>query len=187
MSKERINRPSANSLGKHLKNLREKRNETLAEVSGAVEIETESLINIEQGNKLPDEDILLLLISHFNLKKEEAINLWQLAGYDKPSDKINLSKEQAHTPSIVIMPFENRVLYTDLVNISINNYGLVMNFLQTGSSKHNPPVSVAKVGMSREHAKSVLSVLKKVLLAEQRMLDQSTSQIPKSKKKKDQD
>jgi hypothetical protein len=47
-------------LGSHLKYLREQLQESLMEVSGAVEIETETLYRIEQGVERPTEDILLL-------------------------------------------------------------------------------------------------------------------------------
>src|ERR1700722_8667148 len=144
MSKEPSNKYHSPTLGRKLKNLREKRHESLAEASGAVEIETESLLNIEQDNEIPSEDILALLISHFNLKKEEARDLWDLAGYDRPSQDFIEQAEATNISPIVIMPFDNRVIYTDLVNISINNYGVVMNFLQTGSNRHNPPTTVAR-------------------------------------------
>jgi hypothetical protein len=44
----------------------------------------------------------------------------------------------------------------------VNNYGVVMNFMQ-GGSPNSSPSSVARVGMSREHAKSVLKILQTTL------------------------
>jgi hypothetical protein len=44
----------------------------------------------------------------------------------------------------------------------VNNYGVVINFMQAGGSD-NQPVAVARVGMSREHAESVVQVLQQTL------------------------
>jgi hypothetical protein len=173
-------------LGLQLKSLREKRKESLVEVSGAVEIDTDALLSIEQGDKLPTEDILLLLISHFDLHKDDALNLWKLAGYDQAENHGSEHMDTVNQSAIVVLPIDARILYTDLVNISTNNYGLTMNFLQTSGSKNGQPLSVARVGMSREHAESVLNVLKKVLdtqTTKTKLLDQSTNKKQKENKK----
>ena len=60
------------SLGNHLKYVREQARQSLAEVSGAVEIDEAYLQRIEAGVERPAEDILLLLISHFGVKDREA-------------------------------------------------------------------------------------------------------------------
>jgi hypothetical protein len=57
---------------------------------------------------------------------------------------------------------ESRILFTDVVDITVNNYGVVMNFMQ-GATPQSKPSTVARVGMSREHAKSVLEILKVTL------------------------
>jgi len=69
-------------LGAVLKKMRVSRQESLAEVSGAVEIDVDTLQIIEQGSIRPNEEILSLLISHFDIKDSEADRLWSLAGYD---------------------------------------------------------------------------------------------------------
>lgn len=154
------------TLGWQLKLMREQQGQTLAEVSGAVEIETETLEQIEQGQKRPNEEILFLLISHFDIKDPEANSLWELAGY---TDSISLSKDDS--PSLtnsrdrgvtIALPMDPRVIYTDHVHVNINDYGVVLNFLQdSGINKQFFPA--ARVGMSREHARKVLDVLKQSL------------------------
>lgn len=140
-------------LGRRLKDLRSRANESLAETSGAVEIEVKELASIELGEVRPSEDVLLLLISHFGAKDEEAVQLWEMAGYsdDKPA--------QANAPAASSEP--NPILFTDVVDVIVNNYGVVMNFMQSGPG--NSSNSVARVGMSREHAKSVLQILQMTL------------------------
>ena len=142
-------------LGKQLKRLRIQANESLAEVSGAVEIDVMELAGFELGKSRPAEDVLLLLISHFGAKDDQAIKLWEMAGYTM--DKIPVSHD-TNQPSIVpeTSPVD-RVLFTDVVDIVVNNYGVIMNFMQTGPA--NTTQMVSRVGMSREHAKSILRIL----------------------------
>jgi hypothetical protein len=64
MSNEQQERPYK-VLGEKLKSLRQKMHESVAEVSGAVEIDEQALLKIEQGQERPSEDILMLLINHF--------------------------------------------------------------------------------------------------------------------------
>jgi transcriptional regulator with XRE-family HTH domain len=148
------------ALGKHLKELRTRANESLAEASGAVEIDVRELAGYELGRARPTEDVLLLLISHFGAKDDEAVRLWEMAGYG--TDKIPAT----HVINNEIMPSsgtlqDNRVLFTDVVDIVVNNYGVIMNFMHTGPANSNQPV--AKVGMSREHAKSIMQILQATL------------------------
>lgn len=155
------------SLGDQLRSLREARTESLAEVSGAVEIEIETLAAYEKGKSRPEEEILLLLISHFATKDDEATKLWQLAGYDQdqlPASNMMNDEQGAVQPSVMVMPADARIAYTDMVHVMANNYGVVMNFMQ-GAGPGNQPLAVARIGMSKEHARSVLEVLQKTLAA----------------------
>jgi transcriptional regulator with XRE-family HTH domain len=61
-------------LGRRLKALREKANESLAEVSGAVEIDVRELASYELGQSRPNEEVLLMLISHFSAQDDEAVH-----------------------------------------------------------------------------------------------------------------
>lgn len=148
---------SYKKFGNRLKELRVRTNETLAEASGAVEIDVKELANYELGQARPSADILLLLISHFSAKDDEALELWELAGYstDKiPSARLNNFEITAIEPATEI---DTKILFTDIVDVVVNNYGVVMNFMQ--NSGKGQPALVARVGMSREHAKSVLKIL----------------------------
>jgi len=148
------------TLGKTLKNLRHRANESLAETSGAVEIDVRELAGFELGKTRPSEDVLLLLISHFGAKDDEAVKLWEMADYGM--DKIpasHMANAEAQTDAAVSET--NRVLYTDVVDVMVNNYGVVMNFMQAGPG--NSTNAVARIGMSREHAKSVLKILEVTL------------------------
>ena len=49
-----------------------------------------------------------------------------------------------------------------MIHINANKYGVVINFLQ-GLGSNNQPMAVSRIGMSREHAESLMEVLKKTL------------------------
>lgn len=156
---KRVGKPYR-SLGIKLKAFREGKKQTIPEVSGAVEIEAKVLEQIEQGEQRPAEDILALLISYFGVKEDEASKLWELAGYNElsnDSQSFDLGQQVA-----MVMPMDLRVVYTDMVHVMVNDFGVIMNFMQ-GNGPKNQPLAVARIGMSHEHARSVMDVLGKSL------------------------
>lgn len=147
------------NLGKQLKVLRTRAKESLAEASGAVEIDVKQLASFELGQARPSEDVLMLLISHFNAKDDEAVRLWEMAGYGNSGGGPTQALEINVTNTDAV---DNKILFTDVVDVTVNNYGVVMNFMQ-GAGPNKEPNSIARVGMSREHAKSVLQILQLTL------------------------
>ena len=151
------------NIGERLRKWRERVNESIAEAAGAVEIDAEDLKNIETGAVLPSEDILLLLVSHLEVQEKEAKVILEQAGYSRNESEqaSNLFDEQLIKQMLMIIPFDNRILYSDSVNISANQNGVVFNFMQgTGNPQ---PVSIARIGMSLEHAKSMQQLLTDIL------------------------
>ena len=156
------------ALGRQLKALRDHAKETLAEASGAVEIDVKQLAGYELGHSRPTEDVLLLLISHFSIMDDEAVKLWEMAGY-------GLTKLPSAQPDLRSnKQSDKKILFTDIVDVVVNNYGVVMNFMQSAGPDAKP-ASVARVGMSREHAKSVLQILQVTL--------SQTEQVPRLPKR----
>ncbi|MBP7807279.1 hypothetical protein KA047_02175 [Candidatus Saccharibacteria bacterium] len=152
-------------LGSQLRSLRVRLQETIADVSGAVEIDAEMLLRIEDGSMKPSEDILLLLLSHLSVKEEEASKIWQLAGYNAEELLQNTGfsdMTQPSAPVVMVVPQDTRVQYTDMVNVTVNNYGVVMNFLQNAGTTGQPQ-TIARMGMSKEHARSIIKVLENTL------------------------
>jgi len=49
-----------------------------------------------------------------------------------------------------------------MVHVNANKYGVVINFLQ-GLGANNQPMAVSRIGMSHEHAQSLLEVLQQTL------------------------
>lgn len=146
------------NLGVKIRLARVRLQESVADVSGAIEIDTETLRKIERGEQPPSEEILLLLISYLDINDTDAVRLWQLAGYQ--GTPYGATAEETDTAT-ALMPLDLRVVYTDGVHIAKNDFGVVMNFLQ--STGFGQPLAIARVGMSKNHAEQVLALLQKVL------------------------
>ena len=152
-------------LGGEIKNLRLISGESQAEVSDAVEIQENLLKQIEKGEVRPDEDIMALLLSHFEVEGDKALRLWTLAGYDYEESEAEVSKEDSNDGDKneirINIPADNPVLYTDMVQVMSNQYGIVLHFLQLQPNKQANVVS--RIGMSKEHAESLYELLKRNL------------------------
>lgn len=166
-------------LGEKLKIIRQKLHESVAEVSGAVEIDEQALLKIEQGKERPSEDILLLLINHFGMQDDDAANLWQLAGYDEPGDhdhRHHQSENQNRT-MVMIMAVDPRVIYSDGAQVTANSNGVILGFSQGVGTPQ--AMTTAKIGMSREQAYALMHTLQRTLEASK------PRQLPSSLDKKD--
>lgn len=161
------------TLGKHLRYLREQHSESLAEVSGAVEIDERSLARIEDGVERPAEDILLLLINHFDMQDQEAVQLWELAGYDNREQQNDLTKLEdiiaeatgqagQQRPVMVVMGMDVRTMYSDNVELVASSSGITFTFNQDNVHKQSVPVS--RIGMSYDQAERLCLALQKVIL-----------------------
>jgi transcriptional regulator with XRE-family HTH domain len=151
------------TLGKHLKILRENQRKSLAEVSGAVEIDSEVLERIESGDERPSEDLLMLLVSYFDLQDHEAVKLWDSAGYAKGFKEQFHSLDDPQTKiATILLAVDVRAMYSDGVVVTGNESGVIMSFLQRAEQEQ--PLPVARIGMSYTQAEEVLRVLEIALL-----------------------
>lgn len=180
MSEEEKKQQPFKPLGERLKIIRQKLHESVSEVSGAVEIDEQTLQRIEQGKELPTEDILMLLISHFGMQDDEAAGLWQLAGYDQSRLGSDTSDDQPGNgrTMVMIMAIDPRIIFSDGAQVTANKNGVIMNFSQATGTPQS--MTTARIGMSREQAYSVLQVLSKALaISEPHQLPASTDQNQK--------
>lgn len=184
MSKEATPQKPFKTLGTHLKYLREQSNQTIAEVSGSVEIDDDTLQRIEDGQECPSEDILLLLINHFNMRDQEATQLWELAGYDAPVDEKNRLADDATLQKQVVMllALDTRTVYTDGLDITANQAGMTLSFTQSGAQPNG--TVVARVGMSYEQAEQISKALQAALLQAKYL--RGPKSLPPSKPETDQ-
>lgn len=156
------------TLGKHLKYVREESRESLMEVSGAVEIDVETLERIEAGQERPEEDVLMLLLNHFGVRDQEAMQLWELAGYegDTPDQlKPVVELPPYGKPLIMVLSPDTRAHYSDGIDIVVTRSGVTMNFTQEASADRK--ITVARVGMSHEQVLGVYQKLQIALLKSQ--------------------
>lgn len=152
-------------LGKRLKYLRQHMQESVAEVSGAIEVDMDNLERIEQGLERPSEDVLMLLINHFSIQDGDAVQLMQLAGYDDYDANwlpAFADSPQPGKPVLIVMAHDMRTQYTDGVHVAANKAGLVLHFTQSTGQPQALPV--AHVGMSIEQAEAMLKVLQQAIL-----------------------
>lgn len=163
--------PPYKKLGQQLQQLREKLRESVAEVSGAVEIDEDSLVKMEQGVCRPSEEILMLLMSHFNIPDDESVKLWELAGYERQRNQApglqDILGDDVKPTVVMVMQTDYRVIYSDMVHATANKHGVVLNFMQSGGPG-NQPLTISRVGMSREHAQDLLKLLHNALQAKPR-------------------
>lgn len=154
------------TLGSKIKFLRQQWNQSLGEVSDTLEIEEKTLKSIEEGRTLPHDDLLEMLISHFLLTDEQARELKQLAQSEKhlgadlpliPGLDDTLMKQ-----IVMLLPQDNKVVYTDGMRATVNDSGVVMQFTQQ-QKPNGPQVTISRIGMSRDHAERVIKVLQDTL------------------------
>lgn len=167
------------TLGKHLKYVREQLHQSLAEVSGAVEIDEQTLERIEAGRERPSEDILLLLISHYGVQEQQAVQLWELAEYkdDAPEQLRAEIDLQAGNKVVMLLALDTRTMYSDGVEVDINKAGLTLTFTQAAGKSQTAPV--ARVGMSAEQAETVMRSIQQALLKSK--YDTGTKLLPPGK------
>lgn len=164
-------KPPHKTLGKYLKSMRQKLQESLGETSGAVEIDVEQLDRFERGAELPSEDILMLLISHFGLQEDEAVELWELAGYDSDTGFTAVRPSREEVPEhpgkagipVMLLALDNRVLYSNGVDLTADTSGIVLNFLQTADTQ-SQKLPVSRIGMSFEQAEQLVQIIQRAML-----------------------
>lgn len=163
MSNEKEQQPFTD-LGGKLKKLRQAQKESLAEAAGAVELAEEDLLRIEQGYERPSEEILMLLIKHFKIVEDEALRLWELAGYDEDEGSEDASTHSHGLPKSIVMTIamDPRVMYSDNVVVNGSKNGIIFTFLQPGNASMSA-LPISRIGMSREQAQKMLVVLKDTL------------------------
>ena len=143
-------------LGSKLRRLRHDAQESLSDVSAAIEVDTQFLLRIEAGLVQPSEDILILLMNHFDVDDKEALYLWQQANYEKAS------ANESTTPQIYLIPMlDNKILYTHQVDVQSNKKDIVINFSQPDID--GSPTTTMRVGMSNAVAQELHLQLSKAI------------------------
>jgi len=99
------------------------------------------------------------------MHEDEASRLWRLAGYQQ-----TLSQDgdtNAHDDgtiaraTILVLAPDPRVMYSDGVQVTASNSGVVVTFTQNNGVPN--ALTTARIGMSREQAQSVIHALQEAL------------------------
>jgi transcriptional regulator with XRE-family HTH domain len=184
---QEINQPYK-LLGQKIKSLRKSFDESIKDVSSAVEIDPSELLKIESGLIRPSEEVLIQIISHFNLSDNEALSFWQLANYDNQPAMLNnitsnlfskLMNDNQVSNLIMLFPVEQRPFYSDHLEIILGESGLVINFNQ---KINNQVIPISKIGMSLEQAKVLYQTLESALLQSKYNSGPKKLNSPKNKK-----
>ncbi len=169
------------SLGSKIKFLRQQWNQSLSEVSETLEIDERTLRAIEDGQTLPHDELLEMFISHFLLTDEQAMELKHLADSEKGFglDSLLSGIDDMLTKQIVmLMPPDHRVIYTDSMQATVNDSGVVLQFMQQ-QKPDGQQIPISRIGMSREHAERMVKVIQETLREYDR--NQKPRMLPKPK------
>lgn len=147
------------ALGARLKFLREQWQQSVSDVCNTLEIDEKTLKAFESGKVAPSAEVLDMLISHFLLTEDQAQELRDLAGDD--SAAANIVEDMLNKQLVMFLPIDTRVVYTDSMQATVTDSGVIMQFMQQSGGGQSIPIS--KVGMSREHAERVVKVLQDTL------------------------
>lgn len=152
------------ALGTRLKFLREQWQQSLSDVCNSLEIDEKMLKAFEAGRAAPPNEVLDMLINHFLLTEDQAQDLRELAEDSKDEAESNLPgnlEEILAKQLVMFMPIDNRVVYTDAMQATVNDSGVILQFMQQTGTGQSIPIS--RVGMSRQHAEKVIEVLQNTL------------------------
>ena len=163
MSMEKKSDTPYKSLGLKLQRIRQKKNQSISEVSGSVEIDEKQLISIEEGRKRPTQELLLLLISHFNIEDDEASRVWSLAGYESLDSDKNDQDLSKYPPILMLVPMDNKIVYSDKTEVVANINGIVINFFQQPNGPYQQQ-TISRIGMSKEQANEFARILEKTII-----------------------
>lgn len=146
-------------LGTRLKFLREQWKQTINDVSSTLEIDEKTLKAFESGKVAPSHDTLDMLISHFLLTEDQAQDLRDMV--DDANEDVKTIEDVLSKQMVMFMPIDNRVVYTDGMQATVNDSGVILQFMQQTGTGQSLPIS--RVGMSRQHAERVIEVLQNTL------------------------
>jgi hypothetical protein len=121
----------------------------------------------------------MLLINHFNLGDDEALRIWEMAGYDRRSPYFDdgYTEEENNNRSarfeneapahpqpmqVMLVTLDSRIFYVNGAEIVTDDMGVVLNFTQSDGAPS--PFTVSRIGMSYGQAEQLLQTLQRALL-----------------------
>ncbi len=164
------------TFGNKIRAYRKKNGETITQAANTMGIGRSYLSKLEHSHEQPSQKVLSDLISHYSLSRVEAIRLSSLAGYEggvvaanpiQRKEVFKMTKKQIPEKKDfkeVKVPDNIQVLYSDSVFVTSSQWGIVFDFAQNVGPTNRQNV-VARIGMSKEHARALMNVIQKRLAA----------------------
>src|SRR3990167_5482563 len=161
-------------LGRALKYYRELSGKTIDQISKELSIDRSYFSKLEHGREKPSKETLDKLIKAYAIQDQGVSDhlrkLWGfplVAGNTSgKEDKTMDNKQLTESPKVpglqVAIPADKPILYTDSVFVTASPFGIVMDVAQSMGSSNQQSV-VARIGMSKDHAKALLKVLQEKL------------------------
>ena len=97
--------------------------------------------------------LIVLSIAGFSLLTPP-LQAQEICNNGRDDDNDDLTGNRA---GVLVMAIDPRIIYTDTMHVNAGHNGVVLSFAQNAGT--NQPLVTARVGMSREQARSVISTL----------------------------
>lgn len=165
---------STNKVGTVIRQYRKAHGESIVDLAQAIGVERAYLNKIELGSIKPSLKLLDKIFEHFSIEGKEALGVYQMAGYkhtpivlvegEKEGKEVKMSQPQTplvappQPQQIAVDPLKTPVLYTDSVFVNSSDFGLVLDVAQSIGGQQQ--TVVARIGMSFDHAKRLVEVIK---------------------------
>lgn len=176
------------TLGEEIKNIRDKHNNTLAQLADKTGVHSTYIAKIEKNLRKPSLETILKISKAYSLKIEELHKLLRLAGYDEKTlvkienlygntesvsrkEVFRMEKIESEKQPVAVqvqVPNNLQVLYSDSAFITARPYGITFDFGQIlgPTNQHN---IVARIGLSLPHAKKFQKILSKKIIEAERL------------------
>jgi transcriptional regulator with XRE-family HTH domain len=168
-------------IGRKLKQYRESDGHSLSEAARLLGEDKSYLSRVETGNKRPSGNLIKKIITVYGISDVEKILLYNLIEkiigkevnlkkfmasnkIDSPADKVNNVVGQTANQLQIEVPQGLNALYSDLVSITSNPHGYILDFAQTVGPT-NRCIVVSRIGMSEQHALALYNALRERLKA----------------------
>lgn len=178
--------------GNQIRILRKRKNMTGSHLARSLSMDRTYISKLENGSIQPNSKMINRLAEYFGLSKEDRNDLFTLAGLssegnlpkevsrqdftningkevERMDNKSEMSKDGNNAGIQINIPNNLQVFYTDSVFVTVNAFGVILDFAQTMPGVKQQSV-VARLGMSKDHAKAFLSVLGQQLDTDKNMV-----------------
>lgn len=163
--------------GQRIRIYRVRKDENITQAAKNLDVDRTYLSRLENGHLQPTRKVLEKICKYYSISQNDASEIYTLAGYagkdivmqnkeregvEKIMEENQISKSKDVKGVELNVPNNAVVIYTDSAFVTTNEFGCVIDFAQRLGSTNKQNV-VARVGMSKDHAKALIKVLQERL------------------------